>query len=616
MNPNGVGGFGKPRTERSREASDLMVKPRPKVLGELLLETGAISEEQLEKALRRQAGTGKRLGAILVESGATDEEAVARCLSLQLSLPYEAPPLSPQEPALRTLLPELARRGRVLPLSTTSRSLRLAMADPLDLGILDDVQFQCGRRVDPVVASHGAVMEGIARGYGGEFQSLLEELPAKWRNSMEEGDGHEEEVSFLERVARSAPVVRLVDHLLARGVKEGASDIHIEGREGEIQVRYRLDGVLRRVAGLPSESQEAVISRLKIMAGMDISVKRKPQDGGMALREEGRNLNLRVSTLPVQDGEKAVIRILDPRKAPRTLDALGLSSADLVRLRGLMGGGQGVILAAGPTGSGKSSTLFAAMAELDREGGNLVTLEDPVEYRLQGANQVQVHPKAGLTFPAALRSVLRQDPDIIMVGEIRDRETAEIAMAAAVTGHLVLSTIHTVDAPGAITRLLDMGVPPYLLSGGLAGVVAQRLVRRLCRQCGGRNQDGCDHCHGGYRGRTGVFQLLTMTDALRENVAEGASLGVLRRSAREGGMGTLKEDALRKVSEGTTSPHEVSRILQGDMGTYLPCPECGGDVPSGSRGCPWCGTANGHACSCGQELARGWRYCPGCLRKA
>jgi type II secretory ATPase GspE/PulE/Tfp pilus assembly ATPase PilB-like protein len=466
-----------------------------------------------------------------------------------------------------------------------------------------------------VVASPGAVLEGIARGYGGEFQDLLRELPAKWRDAEGSGEGPGDAMDTLEEAARSAPVVRLVDHLLARAVKEGASDIHIEGQRGEIQVRYRLDGVLRRVAGLPPESREAVISRLKIMAGMDISVKRKPQDGGLPLRDGGRELNLRVSTLPVQGGEKAVIRILDPQKAPRSLDALGMSDNDLTRLRTLMGGGQGVVLAAGPTGSGKSSTLFAALAELDRDGRNLVTLEDPVEYRLPGANQVQVHPRAGLTFPAALRSVLRQDPDIIMVGEIRDRETAEIAMAAAVTGHLVLSTIHTVDAPGAITRLLDMGVPRYLLAGGLAGVVAQRLVRRLCNRCGGRAQDGCEACHGGYRGRTGIFQLLAMTDTLRENVAEGASLGTLRRSAREGGMGSLKEDALRKVSEGITSPHEVGRILQGNMGAYLPCPECGGDIPAGSRGCPWCGTLRGRVCSCGAEIRAEWRFCAGCLRK-
>jgi type IV pilus assembly protein PilB len=587
-----------------------MVKPGPKVFGQLLLEIGAISEEALEEALGRQLGSGQRLGALLVEDGSTDEESVARGLSLQLDLPYQPPPLKAEEFALQIVHPELARRGKILPLFASDRSIRLAMADPLDLGILDDVQFQSGRRVEAVVASPRAVLEGIVEGYGGEFESLLKELPQKWRST------DKEEVSSLEEAARSAPVVRLVDHILNRAVEDGASDIHIEGQKGEIKVRYRLDGVLRKVLGLPAESQLAVLSRLKIMAGMDISVKRKPQDGGMSLRVGSRELNLRVSSLPILEGEKAVIRILDPENAPRSLDALGLATQDLARIRGLMGGSQGVILAAGPTGSGKSSTLFAALAELDREGRNLVTLEDPVEYRLPGANQVQVNAKAGLTFPAALRSVLRQDPDVIMVGEIRDRETAEIAMAAAVTGHLVLSTIHTVDAPGAITRLLNMGVPPYLLVGGLAGVVAQRLVRRICRKCGGRKGEGCGDCPDGYRGRTGVFQTLTMSDALREGVTQGSSIGHLRRVAREGGMGSLKEDALRIIAEGITSPHEVVRILQGDMGAYLPCTACKGDVPTGSRACPWCGVLRGHFCSCGEELRKGWRFCPTCLRKA
>jgi len=586
-----------------------MTKPRPKVLGQLLLETGAVSEPELEQTLARQLGTGRRIGALLVEAGYTDEEAVARCLSLQLSIPYQPPPLRGEPPALRSVRPELARRGKVLPLTATPKIVRLAMADPLDLSILDDVQFQSGRRVEPVVSSPGAVMEGIAHGYGGEVQNLLQELPKKMREPAED------EAAFLERAARATPVVRLVDHILHQAVEEGASDIHIEEQCGEVLVRYRLDGILRRVLGLPSGSLEAVISRLKIMAGMDISVKRKPQDGGLALRHGKRELNLRVSSLPVKGGEKVVARILDPEKAPRSLDALGLSAEDLSRLRRLLAASQGVILAAGPTGSGKSSTLFAALAELDREGRNLITLEDPVEYRLSGANQVQINPKAGLTFPAALRSVLRQDPDIIMVGEIRDRETAEIAMAAAVTGHLVLSTIHTVDAPGAITRLLNMGVPPYLLAGGLSGVVAQRLVRRLCRTCRGRKGKGCPECPDGYRGRTGVFQLLTMTDALREGVAQGTSLAGLRKMSQEGGMGSLRDDARRKVAEGTTSPHEVGSILQGELGAHLPCTGCQGEVPAGSHACPWCGNPRLWFCSCGEEVRPGWRFCAACLRK-
>jgi type IV pilus assembly protein PilB len=484
------------------------------------------------------------------------------------------------------------------------------MADPLDLGTLDDVQFQTGRRVEVVVVSEGALQEALARSYGGAAQSFPEELPEEWGGRKED-----EESDELERIARSAPVVRLVDHILTRAVIEEASDIHIEGQEGEIRVRYRMDGILRTALGLPPGSLAAVLSRLKIMAGMDISVKRRPQDGGMVLRRGETLLTLRVSSLPVKGGEKAVVRILDPEKAPRSLEHLGLTNRDLARVRSLMQGGQGVILAAGPTGSGKSSTLFGALGELDREGRNLVTLEDPVEYRLAGANQVQVNPKAGLTFPAALRSVLRQDPDIIMVGEIRDRETAEIAMAAAVTGHLVLSTVHTVDAPGAITRLLNMGVPPFLLAGGLAGVVAQRLVRRLCSGCGGRSDEGCVECTDGYRGRTGIFQVLVMTDALREAVASGSSLRTLRRLADEGGMLSLKEDAFRKVAEGITSPHEVGRVVHGDSGSSVPCEGCRREVPVGSQGCPWCGRPRIRFCACGSQVQASWRFCPDCLRR-
>jgi len=585
------------------------VNRRAKILGQLLVETGVLSEELLETALAQQPGSGLRIGALLVQRGWAPEEEVARCLSFQLGLPYQAPPLNAEPPALRTVRPELARRGRVLPMALGPKSLRLAMADPLDLSVLDDVQFQTGRRVEAVVVSEGSLRDGLARAYGGDLPEVDQDLPKGWRPPGRE-DGEDE----LERVARSAPVVRLVNQILGRAVQKEASDIHIEGRDGEIRVRYRLDGILRTAPGLPSGSLAAVLSRLKIMAGMDISVKRRPQDGGLTLRRGGTHLTLRVSTLPVKGGEKAVVRILDPDKAPGSLRHLGLAARDLERVRGMMRDGQGVILAAGPTGSGKSSTLFGALGELDREGRNLVTLEDPVEYRLKGANQVQVNPKAGLTFPTALRSVLRQDPDVIMVGEIRDRETAEIAMAAAVTGHLVLSTIHTVDAPGAITRLLNMGVPPYLVAGGLAGVVAQRLVRRVCMRCGGRDAKGCDACLDGYRGRTGVFQVLVMTDALRESVAGGGSLRTFRIVAREGGMLSLKEDALRKVAEGVTSPHEVGRVIQGDSGTSLPCHGCKGDVPVGSQGCPWCGRRRIRTCACGNRLSSTWRFCPSCLR--
>jgi len=582
----------------------------PRILGRLLVEEGRIAEADLERALEAQRGTGERLGQVLVTMGLLPEEELARSLARQLNLPYLEPPLPHDAEAVQLVRVDLARARMVIPVALSPRRLRLAMADPLDLATVDDVRFQTGRSVEAAVASPSAIEDALDRAHGGDFERLLQELPLGLPAEKEE------DRKRLEQAARAAPVVRLVDHILQRAVADDASDIHIEEHENDVRVRYRLDGVLEEVMELPRSTRRAVLSRIKIMAGMDIAVRRRPQDGGMPLRHGDRRLTLRVSTLPVNGGEKAVVRILDPAKAPSDLGRLGLSATDLGRLRHLLGSGHGVLLAAGPTGSGKSSTLYGALQEVDRRALNVVTLEDPVEYRLPGVNQVQVEPRAGLTFPAALRSVLRQDPDVVMVGEIRDRETAEIAMAAAVTGHLVLSTIHTNDAPGAIARLLNMGVPPYLVAGGLGGVVAQRLVRRVCPSCRGRSGEGCGRCRKGYSGRTGVFQVLVMTDALRDEVVREAGTATLRRLAEESGMMSMVDDARRKVAEGVTTPHEVGRVLQTDPGAALPCKGCGGDVPTGALACPACGRVRLARCPCGQTLQPGWRYCAWCLRPA
>jgi type II secretory ATPase GspE/PulE/Tfp pilus assembly ATPase PilB-like protein len=329
------------------------------------------------------------------------------------------------------------------------------------------------------------------------------------------------------------------------------------------------------------------------------------------MRAAGRELALRVSTLPTDGSEKAVVRILETERAPLDLEQLGLAPPDAARLREVVDAGRGVILATGPTGSGKSSTLHALLHSLDRTRRNVVTLEDPVEYRLSGVTQVQVDPKSGLTVPAALRAVLRQDPDTVMVGEIRDSETARIAMAAAVTGHLVLSTLHTNDAPGALTRLVQMGVPAYLVAGGVSAVVAQRLARRRCVACHGA---GCARCDGGLRGRTGVFQLLVVDDALRDAIVAGASTPALRRLSREAGMRSLAEDARRQVAEGRTTPHEILHVTRGDPSAGRPCDHCGGPAPSDAMGCPWCGLPTRARCACGRRFEPGWRWCPECCR--
>lgn len=578
---------------------------RPKILGQLLVEAGHIGPDRLDDALGPARRPSERLGETLVRLGHVTSEDVARALSVQLDLPYRPRPLQPDPAAVRLVEGPLVRSRRLVPLDLDGRMLTAALADPLDLRAIDDLQFQTGKRVQIVVASPEAVDEAIADHYAENVADLVGALPVELR---EEGALSDDR---LEEATRRAPVVRLVDHILRGAIDDGASDIHVEETGGDVRVRIRIDGLLRPRADLPAAARRAILSRIKVLAGMDISVRRRAQDGSLTLEHAGRSLTLRVSTLPVNGGEKAVVRILDGASAPRDLGGLGMSDQDLRTVRRLVARGEGVVLAAGPTGSGKSTTLFAALSEVDRDVRNVVTLEDPVEYRLPGGNQVQVDARAGLGFAEALRAVLRQDPDVVMVGEIRDRETAEIAMAAAVTGHLVLSTIHTTDAPGAITRLLNMGVPPFLVAGGLAGVVAQRLVRGRCHLCRGR---GCEECDAGCRGRTGVYQVLALSDELRDEVGRGASSGSIRRLAAETGMGTLAGDARRAVASGLTTPHEAARLIRAAEDARDPCGACAAPLPLDAIACPSCGERSGVRCDCGRALEPGWRFCPWCVR--
>ena len=581
---------------------------RPLRLGQSLVEAGRLEERHLRAALDEQQGSGRRLGDILIRRGYVDDKAVARFLAAQLRLPFAEGPLISEVEALELVDAALARTRAILPLSATDRILRLAVSDPMDQDTLEELRFSSGRHIEPIVAAPSTIAEGIRTAYEGELEELVNHLPTC--------DVDSEDDRTLKAAAAAAPVVRLVDHILQQAAALGASDIHFEPCAGRVLIRYRIDGVLRRSLTLPGSSLAAITSRIKVMSGMDISVKRRPQDGGLAVEHPGGSLRIRASAIPVAGGEKIVLRLLDPLQVPRNLNALGLSERDHSLVRRLGQAGQGVILAAGPTGSGKSSSLFAALAELNREGLNVVTLEDPMEYRLPGINQVQVNPLAGLTFPLALRAILRQDPDVVMVGEVRDRETAEIAMGAAVTGHLVLSTIHATDAPGAITRLLHMGVPPHLVTGGLSGVVAQRLVRTFCRFCRGRSPEACTRCTDGYSGRTGVFQVLAMNDAIRDQIMRGASTSDLGRLAAESGMASLTEDVNRKVAEGLTSPHEAARVIQSDVGSVVPCPDCGGEVPWDAIGCPHCGRVARRLCPCGAMVRRRWKFCAACLRPA
>ncbi|MEX0935588.1 MAG: ATPase, T2SS/T4P/T4SS family [Gemmatimonadota bacterium] len=602
-------------TERSPSAT-VSVSPgsdaptrTPANLGTLLVERGHLRPSDLERALTAQRRTGERLGEALVRLGLAREENVAVALATQLGLPSRTVPLEPETAATRLISAAFARARAVVPLDCTGRTLRVAVADPLDLATVDDLQFQSGRRVRVVVTTRTRIREGLEVAYEAEVAEIARELPEGPSGTASPAG------PSLAATSSDAPLVRLVDLLLRRSIDERASDLHLEQGRDELVVRQRVDGILTRVTELPPASRAALVSRIKVMAGMDISIRRKPQDGGFSFPYGDRRLNVRVSTLPVERGEKVVLRILDPRATPSGLNELGFSDRDLDRLRELVAVGSGVVLASGPTGSGKSSTLFGAMTELDRDAMNLVTLEDPIEYRVPGVSQVQVRPRAGLGFPTVLRSVLRQDPDVIMVGEIRDRETAEIAMSAAITGHLVLSTLHTIDAPSAIIRLLQMGVQPHLVAGGLTGVVAQRLVRKSCSGCGGE-PTGCGDCKGGYRGRTGIFQVLAVSDQLRSAIAQRADAGEIRRLAGRAGMGTMAADARRKVAERITTQHEVSRVLSESPSHIRSCRRCGTTLPDDAAGCPGCGAPSARICSCGRGLRRPWRFCPHCLRRA
>lgn len=585
---------------------------RAKLIGQLLMDSGILAPAALQDALEEQERSGRRLGEVLVRKGVVDETDVAKALAAQLAVEFVAPPFRPQAKALAKVQPRLARAKGVLPLSLSGRRLQVAMADPLDGNALDELRFQSGCHVQAVVAPPSAVAQGVREAYGGELPELLSRL-GRSTTSTPEGTG---EARVLEREASAAPIVKIVDHLLATAIDHRASDIHIETMGEGSRVRLRVDGLLRTATELPPGTHRAAISRVKIMAGLDISVRRRPQDGGFTAKREKANLRVRVSTIPTRGGEKAVLRLLDPGDAPSDLSSLGMSSGDLERLRQILARRQGVLLAAGPTGSGKTTTLSGAVAELSAEAVNIVTLEDPIEYRFPGVAQMEIDRKAGVGFPSGLRAILRQDPDVILVGEVRDRETAEIAMSAAVTGHLVLTTIHTVDAAGAVVRLLEMGVPPFLVAGGMAGVVAQRLVRKLCVRCSGRADAGCNVCSDGYRGRSGVFEVLAVDDEIRSAVSAGASITSLRGLARKNGMASMAQDSMRKVAEGVTSPHEAGRVMAMCEGSAAPCDRCGTALLPGAAGCPGCGQPLAILCLCGKPLLPQWRYCPWCMRPA
>ncbi|MBI3997507.1 MAG: type II secretion system ATPase GspE [Armatimonadetes bacterium] len=552
-------------------------------LGEVLVEAGLITPAQLEQALQAQGVTGDRLGKVLVTLGLATQDAIAKAIASQLGLEYVHLQTVTIPEDVLTMLPEaLIRRYQAIPVRTDDDDLVLGMVDPLDVVALDDIRRVVERDLIPAVITQEGFQHVV-----NQYPALESSLDQVIQEIRPATVGEEEPgLDRLREIVEDAPVVRLVNLMLVQAVRQGASDIHVEPQETRLRIRYRIDGTLYNVMSAPKHVQAAAVSRIKIMASMNIAERRVPQDGRIELRVDGREIDLRVSTVPTVFGEKVVMRILDKRAALVGIDKLGLLEPDFPRFESLITKPYGIILITGPTGSGKTTSLYAILNRINKTEVNIITIEDPVEYQLSGISQVQINPKAGLTFANGLRSFLRQDPDIIMVGEIRDEETARIAIHAALTGHLVLSTLHTNDAPGAVTRLVDMGVEPFLVSSSVIGVVAQRLIRVLCPRCrepyappeevvtryGLAGPDdpppqiyrarGCEACNNiGYKGRLGLFEIMILDDESRALVVKQVPADVLKRAAVAAGMRALQQDGVAKVLAGVTSLEEMLRVV-------------------------------------------------------
>ncbi|MCL5005241.1 MAG: type IV-A pilus assembly ATPase PilB [Acidobacteria bacterium] len=571
----------------------------PGKLGELLIKEKLITPAQLQEALDHQRANGGRLGSSLVRLGVLTEDEITSVLSRQYGIPSINLAYFEVDPSVIKLIPiETALKYQVLPLSRVGSSLTLAMVDPTNVFAMDDIKFMTGFNIEPVVASESAITEAITKHYGSieererkrEIEDLVNFIDEGQTDSieLEAEDESTLNLAALEKAAEEAPVIKLVNYILTDAVKRGASDIHLEPYEKEYRIRYRVDGVLETVMQPPVKLRDAIISRIKIMAKLDISEKRLPQDGRIMIRMmhkgKKKQLDFRVSVLPTLHGEKVVMRLLDKESLRLDMTMLGFEPESLEKFQAAIFKPYGMVLVTGPTGSGKTNTLYSSIAQLNKPDINIMTAEDPVEFQLPGINQVQMKEQIGLNFAMALRSFLRQDPNIIMVGEIRDFETAEIAIKAALTGHLVLSTLHTNDAPVTISRLMNMGIEPFLVATSVHLICAQRLTRRICQECkverevspqvladaGFTREEvkkakvyrgaGCSACNNkGYKGRIGLYEVLEVTDELRELILVGASALELRKKAIEQGMISLRRSGLLKVMAGLTTLEEVIR---------------------------------------------------------
>ncbi|MDQ1746012.1 MAG: type pilus assembly protein PilB [Frankiaceae bacterium] len=616
-------------------------------LGEVLVEHGAITAEQLEAALEAQRAAQRerrrvRLGTLVVELGYATDRQVASALAAALSLEVVDLATITLDAGVSRLLPRsLAERHLVMPIRRADNGqVTIACADPTNVVAIDDVKVYAGvADIKIVVAAESQLRDLLARTWSlsedsaGDVAMILEDLEDSFDDDADAESGFAD-----------APTVRLVNTILADAVRARASDIHVEPQANAVRIRYRVDGLLRDVMTVPRQAAAGLVSRIKVMSNLDIAERRVPQDGRSRLQVDGSLLDARISTLPNIHGEKVVIRLLSRADNVPPITKVGMDELQLESLLGTLVAPQGLILITGPTGSGKTSTLYSAIHQIKTPDRNIVTLEDPVEMQVQGITQVQIHDRAGLTFARGLRSVLRQDPDVVLVGEVRDKETADLALEASLTGHLVLTTLHTNSAPAAITRLIDMGVEPFLVASSLSLVIAQRLVRRVCEICAApyvppprvlkllgieaedldaaspQRGTGCADCGGtGYRGRLGVFEVLPVTAAMRAVLMSTPNEGAVAAAARAAGMQTLRSSAVAKAHAGITTYEEVLRVTQVDSGSNPHrCTACGGSLSSDMVVCPWCTTNvdRGHCEECDRPLEAAWRMCPWCRTPA
>jgi|WetSurSiteA1Bulk_404760.scaffolds.fasta_scaffold14811_1 type IV pilus assembly protein PilB len=572
----------------------------PTQIGELLVKENYITADQLEVALKHQRQNGGRLGSILINFGFVEDDDITALLSRKYGVPSINLTFFEIDPSIIKLIPvDVAQKYMVVPLSRVGSTLTVASADPTNVFAMDDIKFMTGFNVEPVVASETSILEALEKYYGTphsiELKRVYEQIAQGDRENsvdldLEAALEDEREISpdELQRSSEDAPIIRLVNLILSDSLKKGASDIHMEPYEKDFRVRFRVDGILYNMMNPPLKLRDAIISRIKIMSKLDISEKRLPQDGRIKIRTtfDGRKkeIDYRVSSLPTLFGEKIVLRILDRDNLPLDMSKLGFEESSLKKVEAAIAKPYGMVLVTGPTGSGKTSTLYSALNKLNTPETNIMTAEDPVEYNFRGINQVQIREQIGLTFAAALRSFLRQDPNIILVGEIRDFETTEIAIKAALTGHLVLSSVHTNDAPSTISRLLNMGIEPFLVATSVHLICAQRLIRKICQECkvevktplqaltsAGFAQEeaktirtykgeGCKTCNGtGYKGRIGMYEVMEIGEDIQELILVGASAREIRRKAVEEGMLTLRQSGLAKIKAGATTLEEVLR---------------------------------------------------------